>query len=165
MLMMLNAVEVLFIPYILNFIFTIYINRAKKASIREMEIKEQIKGLRNYIKDYSMLAQREDLGYINLWEDYFIISIALNLNKKVVNYFYNYGREQINSNLGASIYSTNSFSTFNYNMSKPFYSYYRAYRLHSNTSRSSGSGFSGSSGGFSGGRSSGGRGGRRRRRK
>ena len=38
-----------------------------------MEIKEQIKGLRNYIKDYSMLAQREDLGYINLWEDYFII--------------------------------------------------------------------------------------------
>lgn len=157
---------ILYIAYLLVFIFIIYVWKVEKFSKEENNIIGKIKGLKNYINDYSMLEERESLDYINLWEDYFILAIALKINKKVVNYFYNYGKNQINSNLGSSMYTSDSYATFNYNMSKPFYSYSKSAHVSSGGSRSSsGSGFSGSSGGFSGGSSSGGRGGRRRRRK
>lgn len=152
----------MFIVYLLIFILIIYVWKVEKFSKEESEIIEKVKGLRRYIKDFSMLKDKEDLDYMNLWEDYFILSIALKLNNKTTNYFYNYGKEQVHSNLGNSIHNMNNYNSFNYNMRNTFHSYYKT--AHS-SSGSRGSSYSGSSGGFSGGSSSGGGGGRRWRRK
>lgn len=162
-MMMSSGVGILYIPYILLFILIQYLLRVKKFSEEERQIVEYVSGLRRYIKDYSMLKDKESLDYIELWEDYFIMAIALDLNNKTVNYFYNYGKEQ-NSNLGYSMHSTNSYMNFHYGMYNSFYNYQRAYTTTTRSS-SSGSSFSGSSGGFSGGSSSGGGGGRRWRRR
>ena len=107
-----------------------------------------------------MLEDKDNLQYINLWEDYFILSIALKLNNKISTYFYNYGKEQVHSNLGNSIHNMSDFNSFNYSMRSTFHSFYTS----SISSSRSGSSYSGSSGGFSGGSSSGGGGGRRWRR-
>lgn len=156
----------LFIPYILLFVYIQYLVRIKKYSIEERHAIAKIKGLRRYIKDYSMLNQKEELvGNIALWEDYFIIAIALGLNTRTINYFYNYGKEQLGSNLGNSMHYSNSYMDFHYPMYTSFHSYQTSYHSHySGGSSSGGSSFSGSSGGFSGGSSSGGGGGRRWRR-
>lgn len=163
--LIINDMGLMFVAFILSFIFFIYTGKIKKFSKEERQIIEYVKGLRRYIKDFSLLKDKENLDYINLWEDYFILAIALKLNNKIVNYFYNYGKEQINSNLGNSMTYTSSFNDFNYTMYNTFYSYKKAYDLtRAAASRSSSSSYSGSSGGFSGGSSSGGGGGRRRRR-
>ena len=163
------GVEWLFIPYILLFVYIQYLVRIKKYSIEERQAIAKIKGLRRYIRDYSMLNEKEELmGNIALWEDYFIIAIALGLNKKTINYFYNYGKEQLGSNLGNSMHYSESYIDFHYPIYNSFYSYQRSYSSYtgnsSGGSSSGGSSFSGSSGGFSGGSSSGGGGGRRWRR-
>ena len=151
----------LYIPYVICFIFIQYVLRVKKYPLEEREAIEKIKGLRRYIKDYSLLREKDGIvENIALWEDYFIIAIALGLNSKTINYFYNYGKEQVNSNLGIAMHYTNSYSSFYYPMYNSFNSYQRSY-----SSSGSGSSYSGSSGGFSGGSSSGGGGGRRWRRR
>ncbi len=150
--------DILFIPYILLYIFTMYIFNIKKYPKEEQQITAYVQGLRRYIEDYSLLNKKDDLDYIQLWEDYFIMAIALNLNHKTINYFYNYGKEQIDSNLGYSIHDISSYHHFYHSIGDSFRNYRDAYA----TSSSSGSSFSGSSGGFSGGSSSGGGGGRRR---
>lgn len=150
----------LYIPYILCFILIQYLVRIKKYSIEERSVLVQIKGLRKYIKDYSLLNGKDDLMQnVSLWEDYFIMAIALGLNTKTINYFYNYGKDQVNTNLGNSMSYTSSYMDFHYPVYNSFYTYQRSYVSHS--SSSGGSNFSGSSGGFSGGSSSGGGGGRR----
>lgn len=159
-LMISCGIGYLYIPYILMFILIQYLFRVKKFPKEERQIVEQIAGLRRYIKDYSLLKDKDSLEYIELWEDYFIMAIALGLNKKTINYFYNYGKEQ-NSNLGYSIKRTSSYMHFHYGMYNSFYNYQKSYEITS----SRGSRYSGSSGGFSGGSSSGGGGGRRRWRK
>ena len=157
-----GGVGVLYIVYLLIFIFIVYVWKVEKFSKEENDIIEKIKGLRRYIKDYSMLEDKDNLTYINLWEDYFILAIALKLNNKTINYFYNYGREQVHSNLGNSMHMSQSYQMFHYEMSNAFFGYQKVGKVSS--SRSSGSSYSGSSGGFSGGSSSGGGGGRRWRR-
>lgn len=162
-MMIASGVGILYIPYILLFILIQYLLRVKKFPKEQRQIVEYVAGLRRYIKDYSMLKDKESLDYIQLWEDYFIMAIALDLNNKTVNYFYNYGKEQ-NSNLGYSMHNTNSYMNFHYGMYNSFYNYQKSYTTTTRSS-SSGSSFSGSSGGFSGGSSSGGGGGRRWRRR
>ncbi len=154
----------LYLPYILVFILVQYVIRIKKYSKEERQIVEYTRGLKRYLKHYSMLEDKAGITEnIALWEDYFIIAIALGLNTNTINYFYNYGKEQA-SNLGYSIKYTNSYMDFNYGMYSSFHNYAKnSYVSHSsNYSSSSGSRHSGSSGSFSGGSSSGG--GRRRRR-
>lgn len=164
-MMITSGVGWLYIPYLICFAFIQYLIRIKKYSREEREAISKIKGLRNYIKDYSMLRSRDGLvENIALWEDYFILAIALGLNNKTIDYFYNYGKEQMASNLGMSMHYTNTYMDFHYAMYNSFYSYQRGYTSYSSSS-SSGSSFSGSSGGFSGGSSSGGGGGRRWRRR
>ena len=153
----------LYIPYLLCFIFIKYDGIVKEYPREERETIEKIKGLRRYIKDYSMLRSKDGIvENIALWEDYFILAIALGLNKKTVNYFYDYGKEQPSTNLGMSIHGTSSYYDFHYPIYSSFYSYQKSYTYYSNSSSGRGSSFSGSSGGFSGGSSSGGGGGRRR---
>lgn len=156
----------LYLPYILTFILIQYIVRIKKYPKEERQIVEYIKGLKRYIKHYSMLEEKDGvMESLALWEDYFIMAVALGLNTKTINYFYEYGKEQ-HSNLGDSMRCVVSYRDFSYGMSTPFHNYSRGYVVSSGGGSSSygGSSHSGSSGGFSGGSSSGGGGGRRRRR-
>lgn len=148
-----SGLGLLYIPYIMLFVFIQYTQRIKKLSKEEREIREQIKGLRRYIRDYSRISQN-NLESIVIWEDYLIIAIALKLNKKTINYFYDYCKQEMNNEFGVSL---NSFGTYYYMDTvchSTFNNYVRSYtQMHS----SSGSSYSGSSGGFSGGSSSGGR--------
>lgn len=52
--------------------------RSKKGN----EINKKLAGLRNYIKDYSMLDQK-NMEALTLWEDYLIYSVMFGQNKKV----------------------------------------------------------------------------------
>ena len=93
-----------------------------------------------------------------------IVAIALKLNKKTINYFYDYCKDNLNNEFGTSL---NSFGTYYYmdTMCRHTFNNYINSYTHYTSSSSRGSSYSGSRGSFSGGRSSGGRGRRRRRRK
>lgn len=152
--------QVLYIPYILLFIVIQLIERIEIHSKEERQIKEQIKGLRRFIKDYSMLEEK-GIEHITLWEDYLIMAIALKLNKRTINYFYDYAKDNLNTNFGTALVSIGTYRMMSTSFTTAFNSYQKAYTA----SVSRGSSHSGSSGGFSGGRSSGGGGRRWRRRK
>lgn len=154
---------IMYLPYALLFILLQYAYRIERTSIEERQIKEELKGLRRYIKDYSYLSTKEEIQEISLWEDYFIMAIALGLNENVVNYFYDYCKENINDDFGNSLIAFSSYGIMRATMASSFISY--ANRALVVSSSRGGSSYSGSSGGFSGGSSSGGGGRRRRRRK
>lgn len=146
--MMISAnIGIMYIPYLMLFIIMQYTQRIKKLSKEENEIREQIKGLRRYLRDYSKIEDK-NLDSMIIWEDYLIIAIALKLNKKTINYFYDYCKDNLNNDFGNSL---NSFGTYYYmnTMCRHTFDSY--------SSNSYGSSYSGSSGGFSGGSSSGGR--------
>lgn len=152
---------IMFIPYALLFILLQYAFRIEKSSIEERQVLEQIKGLRRYIRDFSSLSEKEDIGQLTIWEDFFILAIALGLNKRVVNYFYDYCKDNFSDNFGSSLSEFSSYSIMSSSLGSSFISY--SHRTSS--SSGGGSSFSSSSGGFSGGSSSGGGGRRWRRRK
>lgn len=160
-LLMLNSVGigVLYIPYVLLFILIQIVDRIEIQSKEELQIKEDIKALRRYIKDYSMLEEK-GIEHIALWEDYLILAIALGLNNKTINYFYDYCKDNLSSDFGTCLINVGTYSV----MSNTFRTTFNSYQTKYTASVSSGSSYSGSSGGFSGGSSSGG-GGRRRRRR
>lgn len=56
-------------------------NSYKRTNIGE-EINEKIEGLKNYIKDFSILNEREQQELM-IWEDYLIYSILFNQNQKI----------------------------------------------------------------------------------
>ena len=153
----------MYIPYVLLFILLQYAFRIEKSSKEERQVLEQIKGLRRYIRDFSSLSEKEDIGQLTIWEDFFILSIALGLNKRVVNYFYDYCKDNFNDNFGTSLAGFSSYSIMSTSLATSFVSY--AHRTTITSSSSGRSSYSGSSGGFSGGSSSGGGGRRWRRRK
>lgn len=155
------GVVALYPTYLMMFALIQYVIRVKKYPKEERQIIEYVKGLKRYIKHYSMLNEKEEVTEnIALWEDYFIMAIALGLNSKTINYFYNYGKEQ-NTNLGIAMGCSHSYSHFHHDMYTSCYNYQKQYTTSSSGGSSyGGSSHSGSSGGFSGGSSSGG--GRRR---
>lgn len=153
---------VLYIPYVLLFILIQIIDRIVIYCKEEQQLKEQIAGLRRFIQDYSMLEEK-GIEHITLWEDYLILAIALKLNTKTINYFYDYCKDNVSTDFGKSLTYIGTYSVMSSGFRTTFNSYQKAYTAYTN--RSSGSSYSGSRGGFSGGRSSGGRGRRRWRRK
>ena len=160
------GIGIMYIPYILLFILMQYVIRIKKSSKEERKIKEQIKGLRRYIKDYSLLSEKDEINQITLWEEYFILAIALGLNKKVINDWYEYGQNYMeDSNLETSLYNIGGYTCMATAMVPSFNSYVNASSRNYSSGGNGSSSFSGSSGGFSGGSSSGGGGRRWRRRK
>lgn len=52
-------------------------------------LNERMKGLKNYLKDYSLLSERE-AKEIELWEDYLIYSVMFGQNKKVIEEYEKY---------------------------------------------------------------------------
>ena len=153
----------MYMPYALLFILIQYVVRVRKASKEERQIIEQLKGLRRYLKDYSLLSEKEDLANLAIWEDYLIMAIALGLNEKIINEWYEYGQIYMDSNLEKSFSNMGGYTHIRTSIMPVFQSYASMAVLSSGSS--SGSSYSGSSGGFSGGSSSGGGGRRRRWRK
>lgn len=154
----------LYIPYLLLFALIQYTYRVKKYPKEQRQMREQIKGLRRYIKDYSYLDERGEINELNLWEDYFILAIALKLNKKIVDYFYGYCKD-MEGNMGNSLREVGSYYIMSTAVASGFNTYTKAASTYSRSSGGSSSSYSGSSGGFSGGSSSGGGGRRWRWRK
>lgn len=151
--MVISGIGVMYIPVLVDLLFMGYVNKLRIHSNEESTIIKQIIGLKNYIKDFSFLDEKDDLEHINLWEDYFIMAIALKLNKKIINYFYDLGKEQTTSNLGSLMSQMNTYNMFYNNICVTFYNYHRSMIYKSNFLSS---GFSGSDGSFSGESSSGG---------
>lgn len=146
-MMISSNIGVMYIPYLMLFIIMQYAQKIKRLSKEENEIREQIKGLRRYLRDYSKIEDR-NLDSMVIWEDYLIIAIALKLNKKTINYFYDYCKNNLNNEFGNSLNSFGTYYYMNTMCRHTFNNYSNSYRSSS---------YSGSSGGFSGGSSSGGR--------
>ena len=71
--------ELYIISIILSFIKNRYV-RTKKGK----EINEKLEGLKNYLKDFSNLNEK-DIEEIKLWEDYLIYSVLFNQNTNIIN--------------------------------------------------------------------------------
>ena len=71
--------ELYIISIILSFIKNRYV-RTKKGK----EINEKLEGLKNYLKDFSNLDEK-DVEEIKLWEDYLIYSVLFNQNTNIIN--------------------------------------------------------------------------------
>ena len=78
---------VLYIPISIGIYFGTYIIKSKKNSYirtnKSEEINEKLEGLKNYLKDFSLMNERSEKSLI-LWEDYLIYSVIFNQNTKVV---------------------------------------------------------------------------------
>ncbi len=69
------------------YIRTYYLMNRMNPYVRNKKAKDinlKLEGLRKYIKDYSLLNQK-DFNNITIWEDYLIYSVILGQNSKIVN--------------------------------------------------------------------------------
>lgn len=78
---------VVYLPISIGIYFSTYIIKSKKNSyIRTTKgeaINEKLEGLKNYLKDFSLMNEKSEESLI-LWEDYLIYSVIFNQNTKVV---------------------------------------------------------------------------------
>ena len=52
------------------------------------ELNENLEGLKNYLKDYSNIHEKDEKS-LTLWEDYLIYSVIFNQNTKVIKNIWN----------------------------------------------------------------------------
>lgn len=64
-------------------------NKFYKRTPKGKEINKKLEGLKEYLKDYSLLSERE-AKEIELWEDYLIYSVMFGQNKKIVEEYEKY---------------------------------------------------------------------------
>ena len=73
-------------PIFIGVYFNTYIVKSKKNNYirtkKGEEINEKLEGLKNYLKDYSLMDKRNENDLI-LWEDYLIYSVIFNQNTKI----------------------------------------------------------------------------------
>lgn len=60
-----------------------------KRTAKGRELNQKLEGLKNYLKDYSMLSERE-AKEIELWDDYLIYSVMFGQNKKIIEEYEKY---------------------------------------------------------------------------
>lgn len=53
------------------------------------ELNKRIEGLKNYLKDYTLLSEQEKEAMV-IWEDYLVYSILFNQNKKIIEKYKKY---------------------------------------------------------------------------
>lgn len=98
-----SQVEIMHIPYLVGFIALNYILKKNELSAKENEIIMKLKALRNYIKDFSLLNEK-DIEYINLWQQYLVMAIMFGLPKKILKRICEnldtYGSETLDSSSG-----------------------------------------------------------------
>ena len=63
--------------------------KAIKRTSNGKELNQKLEGLKNYLKDYSMLDERE-AKEIELWEDYLVYSVMFGHNKKIIEEYEKY---------------------------------------------------------------------------
>ena len=63
--------------------------RLYKRTSKGRELNLKLDGLKAYLKDYSLLEEREEKE-IELWEDYLIYSVMFGQNKKIIEDFEKY---------------------------------------------------------------------------
>lgn len=72
--------------------FKTYVAKSKKnpyvRTNKGEEINEKLEGIKNYLKDYSVMHERNE-NSLELWEDYLIYSVIFNQNEKTVDNIYN----------------------------------------------------------------------------
>ena len=78
---------IVYLPIYIGIYFSTYIIKSKKNSyIRTAKgeaINENLEGLKNYLKDFSLMNEKNEKSLI-LWEDYLIYAVIFNQNTKVV---------------------------------------------------------------------------------
>lgn len=60
-----------------------------KRTSKGSELNQKLEGLKKYLKDYSMLSEREEKE-IELWEEYLIYSVMFDHNKKIIEEYEKY---------------------------------------------------------------------------
>ncbi len=60
-----------------------------KRTTKGRELNQKLEGLKNYLKDYSMLDERE-AKELELWDDYLIYSVMFGQNKKIMEEYEKY---------------------------------------------------------------------------
>ncbi|MDD2376246.1 MAG: DUF2207 domain-containing protein [Clostridia bacterium] len=76
----------LFPVYLLSYWLIFYSLRANKKSKSEVEFLGKLKALKKYLNEFSYISNKE-LDSNIVWEKYYAMAIALNINKKNKNYF------------------------------------------------------------------------------
>ena len=64
--------------------YTWYKSRSYKRTKEGEVLNRKIEGLKNYLKDFSLLTEKEQQELI-LWEEYLIYSVIFNINHKIIN--------------------------------------------------------------------------------
>ena len=60
-----------------------------KRTSKGRELNQKLEGLKNYLKDYSLMNERE-AKEIELWDDYLIYSVMFGHNKKIIEEYEKY---------------------------------------------------------------------------
>ena len=63
--------------------------RIYKRTKKGQEINRKLEGLKNYLKDYSMLDERE-AKELELWDEYLIYSVMFGHNQKIIEEYEKY---------------------------------------------------------------------------
>jgi len=91
-ILMFAILLVLYLPISIGIYFNTYIVKMKKNSYirtkKGEELNENLEGLKNYLKDYSNIHEKDEKS-LTLWEDYLIYSVIFNQNTKVIKNIWN----------------------------------------------------------------------------
>ena len=91
-ILMFAILLVLYLPISIGIYFNTYIVKMKKNSYirtkKGEELNENLEGLKNYLKDFSTMHERDEKS-LTLWENYLIYSVIFNQNTKVIKNIWN----------------------------------------------------------------------------
>lgn len=91
-ILMFAILLILYLPISIGIYFYTYIVKMKKNSYirtkKGEELNENLEGLKNYLKDYSNIHEKDEKS-LTLWEDYLIYSVIFNQNTKVIKNIWN----------------------------------------------------------------------------
>lgn len=90
-IMAMSILLVLDFPIFIAIYLYTYIRKSKKNNCirtsKGKEVNERLEGLKNYLKDFSIMNERDEKS-LAIWEDYLIYSVIFNQNSKIVKNIY-----------------------------------------------------------------------------
>lgn len=90
-IMVMSILLVLDLPIFIAIYLYTYIRKSKKNNYirtsKGEKINERLEGLKNYLKDFSIMNERDEKS-LAVWEDYLIYSVIFNQNSKIVKNIY-----------------------------------------------------------------------------
>lgn len=86
-ILMFAILLVLYLPISIGIYFNTYIVKMKKNSYirtkKGEELNQNLEGLKNYLKDFSTIHERDERS-LTVWEEYLIYSVIFNQNTKII---------------------------------------------------------------------------------